>query len=73
MGVQDIVIHPNFTADGGDNDIALLRLRQPVTYSQFIRPLPLNMEGPRTEDECAVVSWQHHSEFMIKWKSGTFF
>ena len=73
MGVRDIVIHPNFTADGWDNDIALLRLDQPVTYSQFIRPLQLNTEGPGTEEECAVVSWHHHSEFKIKWKSGTLF
>ena len=76
IGVHDIVIHPNFTADGWDNDIALLRLAESVTYSNFVRslplskggpgisPLPITQEGPglEEEEECAVVSWHHRRE-----------
>ena len=62
MGVKDIMIHPDFTADGWHNDIALLRLATPATYSQSIRPLPLSLKGPVREEECAVVSWHHRRE-----------
>ena len=64
MAVEDIEIHPDFklTADGLDNDIALLRLATPATYSHFIRPLPLSLKGPVREEECAVVSWHHRRE-----------
>ncbi|XP_078101249.1 mannan-binding lectin serine protease 1 isoform X1 [Sander vitreus] len=39
--VQEIVLHPNFQPDNYNNDIALLRLEQPLDFTEFIRPVCL--------------------------------
>ncbi|XP_072020742.1 serine protease 30-like [Amphiura filiformis] len=39
VGLKTVIINPNFDKDTYDSDIALLKLRQPVTYTDYISPL----------------------------------
>ncbi|XP_077589836.1 polyserase-2-like [Stigmatopora nigra] len=39
--INRIIIHPNYNPRSFDNDIGLLRLSSPVTFSNFIRPVCL--------------------------------
>ncbi|XP_041818024.1 uncharacterized protein LOC121624447 isoform X2 [Chelmon rostratus] len=39
--VSTIILHPNYVSDTSDNDIALLRLSSPVTFTDYIRPVCL--------------------------------
>lgn len=43
--VAEIVIHPNYDSDTSDNDIALLRLSSPVSFTDYIRPVCLAASG----------------------------
>lgn len=39
--VAEIVLHPDYDSFSSDNDIALLRLSSPVTFTDYIRPVCL--------------------------------
>lgn len=39
--VAQIVLHPNYDSDSSDNDIALLKLSSPVSFTDYIRPVCL--------------------------------
>ncbi|XP_070846574.1 transmembrane protease serine 9-like [Chaetodon trifascialis] len=39
--VSTIILHPNYDSNTNDNDIALLRLSSPVTFTDYIRPVCL--------------------------------
>ena len=39
--VAEIILHPNYDSFTSDNDIALLRLSSPVTFTDYIRPVCL--------------------------------
>lgn len=41
IDVAQIVLHPNYDSDSSDNDIALLKLSSPVTFTDYIRPVCL--------------------------------
>ena len=41
IDVAQIVLHPNYDSDSSDNDIALLKLASPVTFTDYIRPVCL--------------------------------
>ncbi|XP_051779544.1 vitamin K-dependent protein C [Erpetoichthys calabaricus] len=66
--VTEIIVHPNYTEKIEDNDIALLRLEHPVTFTKYIIPicLPpqplaesvLNNEGTNVE----VTGWGKQHE-----------
>ncbi|XP_033114474.1 uncharacterized protein LOC117114948 isoform X3 [Anneissia japonica] len=47
--VDEIVVHPNYNIETYDSDIALIRLRQPVHYTDYIIPicLPSNQRADR--------------------------
>ena len=38
LRIEQIIIHPRYDIESFDSDIALLKLRQPVAYSDFIIP-----------------------------------
>ena len=39
--VARIILHPNYDSNTNNNDIALLRLSSPVTFTDYIRPVCL--------------------------------
>lgn len=63
LGVQQIVVHPEYRVDGSDCDIALVRLRghgQCASLGSRVLPacLPLPRERPqRTASTCYVTGW----------------
>ncbi|XP_030630912.1 uncharacterized protein LOC115812568 [Chanos chanos] len=44
-GVTAIVVHPSYDSDSLDNDIALLKLSSPVTFTDYIGPVCLAASG----------------------------
>ncbi|XP_033628531.1 uncharacterized protein LOC117291111 isoform X1 [Asterias rubens] len=44
LQVEQIIVHPEYDKDTFDSDITLLKLRQPVTYTDFIVPICLPSE-----------------------------
>lgn len=41
VGVQSITIHPNYNSTLYNNDICLMKLNQPVTFNNYIKPICL--------------------------------
>ena len=39
--VAQIILHPNYDDDSSDNDIALLKLSSPVSFTDYVRPVCL--------------------------------
>ncbi|KAM8844800.1 tryptase-like isoform 2-T2 [Spinachia spinachia] len=58
-GVSLVIRHPAYSAESNDNDIALLRLWSPVTFTNHIRPVCLSAEGSvfAAETSCWVTGW----------------
>lgn len=48
--IRRVVIHPNFNSSTGDNDIAIIILKNPVYYSRRVQPVAL----PRYRHDLAV-------------------
>ncbi|XP_073416719.1 serine protease 33-like [Dendrobates tinctorius] len=59
VGVNDLIVHPQFSAPGGSGDIALIRLSRSVSYTRYIRPVCLPSAAmvfpPGTS--CFVTGW----------------
>ena len=55
--VDEITNHPNYDADTNDNDIAILKLKKPLTFTKDVQPacLPDPSFSPE-EGELGVVS-----------------
>ncbi|CAN9505132.1 unnamed protein product [Ophioblennius macclurei] len=53
--VAQIINHPDYSADRSDNDIALLRLSSPVTFTDYIRPVCL--AGAGSTFGAGVITW----------------
>ncbi|XP_068622389.1 trypsin-1 isoform X2 [Battus philenor] len=61
--VNTIVRHRSFDADSYNNDIALLKLRKPVTFSKIIKPVCLPPVGTEPAGKQGiVVGWGRTSE-----------
>lgn len=43
--VAEAIPHPEFSRNGFYNDIALLKLKHPITYSEYINPVCLPTPG----------------------------
>lgn len=52
-----IALHPEYVDSGFINDIALLRLEKPVTFSDYVRPICLPVSEPRSGTTCTVTGW----------------
>lgn len=55
--VSHIILHPGYVDAGFLNDISLLRLREPVQFSDFVRPVCLPPAPIRDGRLCTVVGW----------------
>ncbi|XP_029452688.1 transmembrane protease serine 12-like [Rhinatrema bivittatum] len=57
--IKRIIINSKFSADNMDNDITLVQLRSPVTYSDYIQPICLhaNVSEANLNLKCFVAGW----------------
>ncbi|XP_020930331.1 vitamin K-dependent protein C isoform X2 [Sus scrofa] len=68
LDIKEFLVHPNYTRSTSDNDIALLRLAEPATFSQTIVPICLPDSGlserelTRVGQETVVTGWGYRSE-----------
>ncbi|XP_030851691.1 CUB and peptidase domain-containing protein 1-like [Strongylocentrotus purpuratus] len=62
--VADIIIHPDYDGETIDADIALLRLTEPVSFSDYVRPACLASSSNELSDyrRCLVAGWGTISE-----------
>ncbi|XP_028254127.1 ovochymase-1 [Parambassis ranga] len=57
VGVSTIVSHPSYNSQTKDNDVALLRLQQPLIFNQFVRPIDICTTPLPQFTECTVTGW----------------
>ncbi|XP_032677716.1 uncharacterized protein LOC116847141 isoform X2 [Odontomachus brunneus] len=57
LRLDHISLHPNYIDSGFVNDIAVLRLERPVTFSDYIRPVCLPANPVNTGTVCVVTGW----------------
>ena len=57
--VSAIIIHPLYSNQTFESDIALIKLGLPVTLTDYVRPacLPQYQEEPAYRDECQLSGW----------------
>ncbi|XP_030851689.1 chymotrypsin-like elastase family member 2A [Strongylocentrotus purpuratus] len=58
--VADIFVHPEYDTNWFFNDIALIRLAEPVTFSDYVRPACLSESSDELKDyrRCLVAGWE---------------
>ncbi|XP_030852724.1 transmembrane protease serine 3-like [Strongylocentrotus purpuratus] len=58
--VADIFVHPEYDNNWFFNDIALIRLAEPVTFSDYVRPACLSESSDELKDyrRCLVAGWE---------------
>ena len=72
--VDRIVIHKHFSLDTFDNDIALIRLTNPVEWSQAVSPVclpPRDLELPGGT-KCVITGWGVASTTPSSLKTGAY-
>ncbi|XP_001600824.4 uncharacterized protein LOC100116291 isoform X3 [Nasonia vitripennis] len=52
-----IILHPDYVDISFVNDIALLRLEKPLTFSDYVRPVCLPTSEPKIGTTCTVTGW----------------
>ncbi|XP_039707193.1 vitamin K-dependent protein C isoform X1 [Pteropus medius] len=68
LDIKEVLMHPNYSKSTNDNDIALLRLARPATFSQTIVPICLPDSGlserelTKVGQETVVTGWGYRSE-----------
>ncbi|XP_030834998.1 sushi domain-containing protein 2-like [Strongylocentrotus purpuratus] len=62
--VDATIIHPDYNAVSNDKDIALLRLTEPVSFSDYVRPACIASSSNESSDyhRCLVAGWGDTSE-----------
>lgn len=55
--IDHIALHPQYVDDGFFNDLAVLRLEKPVTFSDYVRPICLPDREPEGGALCTVTGW----------------
>ncbi|CAO2583457.1 Prss8, partial [Lemmus lemmus] len=59
--VSQIISHPSYREEGSEGDIALIRLRSPVSFSRYIKPICLPAANASFPNglHCTVTGWGH--------------
>ncbi|XP_017758253.1 PREDICTED: uncharacterized protein LOC108549401 [Eufriesea mexicana] len=57
LRLDHISLHPDYIDNGFINDIAMLRLEEPVTFSDYVRPVCLPESEPKSGTMCTVTGW----------------
>jgi hypothetical protein len=57
--ISHIFIHPGYIDTGFVNDISILRMEEPVRFTDYIRPVCLPPAGAEIKDGrlCTVIGW----------------
>lgn len=55
--VEKISLHPDYVDNGFINDIALLKLEQSASFSDYVRPVCLPKTEPKEGEMCKVTGW----------------
>ncbi|XP_028307104.1 ovochymase-1 [Gouania willdenowi] len=55
--LASINIHSRYSSRTKDGDVALLRLRQPLLFNQFVRPIDLWMDPLPSFSRCTITGW----------------
>lgn len=57
LGVSAIQVHPNYVSSGKNNDIALIRLASPVSFSSSVAPITLQRSAVTHNTSALVTGW----------------
>ncbi|KAF5901255.1 plasma kallikrein isoform X2, partial [Clarias magur] len=59
--LEIIIVHPNYNKTSGENDIALIKLKKPITFNNVVRPVCLTEAVKEAEflrgKKCTVTGW----------------
>lgn len=56
-GVSRILIHPSWSPSTGDNDVALMELSSPVTFTSFVQPIALSQSAAPVDQPAFVTGF----------------
>ena len=65
---QDIITHPHYDSDSGQNDIALLRVAKPITFTSTVQPAQLqtDLRDKNRDIKLLVTGWNRGDcEFIV--------
>ena len=57
--VEDVIIHQGYNAATINNDIALLKLKEPIEFSDHVYPAFLSQSEPKKGDSVVATGWGH--------------
>lgn len=57
IAVRDISVHPKYNTENSDYDIAILILKQTLTYSKYMQYIPLATEEAKEDTQAIVTGW----------------
>ncbi|XP_061814911.1 ovochymase-1 isoform X1 [Nerophis lumbriciformis] len=57
VGVSAIVSHHRYNAHTKEYDVALLKLKSPLTFNRFVRPINVWMAPLPTLEKCTITGW----------------
>ncbi|XP_074649311.1 plasma kallikrein-like [Tubulanus polymorphus] len=59
IAVENVTIHPEFGLGGNDynNDIAIVKLKSPVTFTDYVSPICVSWKKPIPRQSCVIAGW----------------
>ncbi|XP_033162293.1 trypsin delta [Drosophila mauritiana] len=57
VAVESFIIHPEYDRSNFENDVAILKLRSPLTFSDSIQTIPLAKTDPPTSSSALATGW----------------
>ncbi|XP_011164376.1 chymotrypsin-1-like [Solenopsis invicta] len=58
--VLNVVVHPQYSDSSRDswkNDVAVMTLKRPIQYNQYVQPIGLARSTPRAGQQCQLSGW----------------
>ncbi|KAF7283571.1 hypothetical protein GWI33_023416 [Rhynchophorus ferrugineus] len=60
---DQITVHPNWSYRKLQNDVALIKLPEPITFNQYIKPISLASTGTFSDSTALLTGWGKTSDF----------
>jgi len=73
INVEKIIYHNDFSWDDLNNDIALIKLAEPVNYTSYIQPICLASLQASPDTDCYITGWgkmRHPGRMVMKLQQG---